>query len=129
MPPLRVLRFDLWFHYEMPARDLIIDYTPIARDEATQEHHLTDHRAQFRLPNGDTAENLRQKLARLAEYAESQLTIPEIEIEGVPVRGAARRRYFQVTPYRSVNSPQLGIQLRATYYLNPTDQIAASRDV
>ena len=108
----------------MPARELIIDYTPIARDEAAQEHNLTDHNAQFRLANDATPENLRQKLARLAEYAESQLTIPEIEIEGVSVRGAPRLRYFEVTPNRRAAS-----QLQVTYYLTANDRTSASRDI
>ena len=129
MPPLRVLRFDLWFHYEMPARELVIDYAPITRDEASQEHKLTDYHAQFRLANDAIPENLRQKLARLADYSESQLTAPEIEIEGIPARGEPRLWYFQVVPDPDAVQ-QFGIRrLHVTYYLTPTDRNAAERDV
>lgn len=122
MPPLRVLRLGLWFQYEMPARDLVIDYTPITRDEAA----LTDYHAQFLLANDAIPENLRQKLARLAEYAESQLTVPEIEIDDVPTRGAPRLWNFQVRPNLIAVK---GLGMHVTYYLTPNDRSRASRSV
>jgi hypothetical protein len=28
---LKIHRFNLWFHYQMPGRELVINYVPIAR--------------------------------------------------------------------------------------------------
>jgi hypothetical protein len=129
MPPLRVLGFSLWFHYQMPERELTIDYTPIACDEAGKEHHLTDYKTQFRRVHETIPESLRQKLARLAEHAESQLTVPEIEIEGIAARGAPRLRYFQVA-FGGPASSELRIRkLHVVYYLTPNDRTPVSRDV
>ena len=84
--PLKVIRFNLWFHYEGPARQVVIDYVPIALD-GDQERELVTYETQMRISPQDLPEVLQRKLARLADYLQTLMPAPEVEVEGVPLRG------------------------------------------
>ena len=125
---LKIHRFNLWFHYEMPGRELVINYVPIARDAGGEEHEVADYGAQLRLANDLVSEHLQNKLDRLAQYAESQLATPEIEIDGAAARGTPRLWYLQVIFGTSGNRLTIN-RMHVTYYVTATDRNAAGRDL
>lgn len=118
--PIRIVRLDIWFHYDVSSRELTVDYTPVSVDKEGSDHQLSDYRTQFH--PSTIGEDLTHKLARLAEYSESQLTPAQIEIDGVAGQGISRLWYIQVVPDRFGNR-----ELHTAYYVGPDDRTPHER--
>jgi len=118
--PLKIKRFDLWLHYDTVGPTVVIDYTPVAEDAQGAQRPLFEYKTQLRIanlsdPDAKLPDALRRKLTRLAEYVQTQLAPPEIELEGLSVRGAPALRYYQVRL-------EPGPELNAAYVATPVDK-------
>src|SRR5262249_11874942 len=90
----KIKGFRLWLHYVDESRELVIDYRPVAVEDDGAEHSLDMYWSQLR-PT-EVPEGMQRKLARLADYVRQLLPAPEVEIDGVPLRGSPILIYYQV---------------------------------
>jgi hypothetical protein len=84
---LKIASFTLWFSYEPSTFRLVISYTPCAIGKDGRTQPLDVYAAKFAKTRDEIPESLTRKLGRLGEYVQAMLEPPEIEVEGVPIRG------------------------------------------
>src|SRR6266545_4722430 len=104
--------FLMWIHFQADTEppQLTIDYTPWTPDSTGPgaRRRILEYSTQMRVTLSALPPELQRKLLRLGEYAIGHINLPEIDVAGATVRGAASLVYYQVTA-----GPRLHVVYRA----------------